>query len=318
MGSREFRTIAKQIELLEQRGMTFGDKAAAAKHLEHISYYRLKGYWWDMQEDCHLHHFAQGSSFEEVILRYSFDKELRPILFNAIESIEIALRTTLIYQLSCKYGGLFYENSALFSNAEQHAQIIEVLHNDFLRSNEIFAKDFKKKYGQFVDLNCVALSRSPEAWIKFEVATFGTLSKLYKNLEHQLPEKSRIANVFGLNSHSDLSSWLEAISNLRNIVAHHSRVWNRVMVKRLVKVNNARNTWLVKPMTESQERKAFHVISAMLYLCNAIEDGEQFRAAILTLFQRYPSVLSEKLGFGSTLADEPLWCNSGVRSNAGM
>lgn len=192
------------------------------------------------------------------------------------------------------------------------------MRNDFLRSNEIFAKDFKKKYGQFVDHNCVALSRSPEAWIIFEVATFGTLSKFYKNLGHQLPVKSRIANVFGLNRHSELSSWLEAISNLRNIVAHHSRVWNRVMVKRLVKVNNARNTWLVKPMTESQERKAFPVISAMLYFCNAIEDGEQFRAAIRTLFQRYPSVFSETLGFGSALVDEPLWCNSGVRGNAGM
>ncbi len=307
MGGREFRTVAQQIELLEHRGMRFSDKEVAKKHLEHISYYRLKGYWWDMQTDPHSHIFAQDASFDEVIRRYSFDKELRPILFNAIESIEIALRTTLVCQLSSEYGGLFYENNTLFSDAIQHSKIIEVLRGDFLRSNEIFAKDFKKKYGKSTDHKCVDLSRSPEAWIIFEVATFGTLSKLYKNLKHQLPAKSRIANTFGLNIHSDLSSWLEAISNLRNIVAHHSRVWNRVMVKRLTKVSKVRNTWLVKSMTESQEKKAFHVISAMLYLCNAIEDGEQFRAAILALFQRYPSVLREGLGFCNTWADEPLW-----------
>jgi len=55
-----------------------------------------------------------------------------------------------------------------------------------------------------------------------EVATLGDLSKLYRNIDHQLPAKSRIANEFGLNIHSDLASWLEAIAYLRNIVAHHS------------------------------------------------------------------------------------------------
>lgn len=72
--------------------------------------------------------------------------------------------------------------------------------------------------------NVYLLPNKPDAWIIFEVATFGTLSKIYKNLNHQLPEKARIANEFGLNMHTELSSWLEAISYLRNIVAHHSRV----------------------------------------------------------------------------------------------
>lgn len=62
---------------------------------------------------------------------------------------------------------------------------------------------------------------NPDAWMIFETATFGTLSKMYKNLLNQSPLKSRIANEFGLYSARELSSWLEAISVLRNIIAHH-------------------------------------------------------------------------------------------------
>ena len=36
---------------------------------------------------------------------------------------------------------------------------------------------------------------------------------------------SKKTNEFGLYSSKDLSSWLEAISVLRNAVAHHSRLW---------------------------------------------------------------------------------------------
>lgn len=59
---------------------------------------------------------------------------------------------------------------------------------------------------------------NPDAWMIFETATFGTLSKMYKNLKNQSPLKSRIANELGLYSSKDLSSWLEAISVLRK---HH-------------------------------------------------------------------------------------------------
>lgn len=80
----------------------------AVRYLNHISYFRLKGYWRDMQTDRVNHIFAPNSCFEDVIERYSFDRQLRLILFDAIEFIEIALRTKLIYHLSQAYGGLWY------------------------------------------------------------------------------------------------------------------------------------------------------------------------------------------------------------------
>jgi abortive infection bacteriophage resistance protein len=93
-------SVANQIALLKQRGMLFRDETTAPHFLENISYYRLKGYWWDMQTDFSLHTFKSNTYFEDIIDRYNFDRHLRLILFDAIERIEISLRTKLIYHMS--------------------------------------------------------------------------------------------------------------------------------------------------------------------------------------------------------------------------
>ena len=111
---------------------------------------------------------------------------------------------------------------------------------------------------------------NPDAWIILESATFGTLSKMYKNLKSQLPERAAIANDLGLYSAKELSSWLEAISVLRNIIAHQSRLWNRNLAKQVTNLKGHRDKWLLNPLTDNQKKKPYGVISAMLYLCNAV------------------------------------------------
>ena len=120
--------------------MIIEDEEFARLHLSHVSYYRLKGYWWDMQKDKNRHIFMEESRFEDVISRYFFDKELRLILFDAIETIEIALRTKMIYHLSQSFGGLFYTDKKLFVNESLHQQHIEDLMSEFMRSGEVFIK----------------------------------------------------------------------------------------------------------------------------------------------------------------------------------
>ena len=308
MANKASRSIRDQIELLKQRGMIIHDQKAAALHLSCISYYRLKGYWWEMQCDKDRHLFAEGACFEAVIAHYLFDKELRLILFDAIESIEIALRTKMIYHLSQSYGGLFYTDSSLFVDESLYRQHLRDLKEEFMRSGEVFAKEYKRKYGIWERGCCVALAEQPDAWIVFEVATFGTLSKMYKNLRHQLSEKSRIANDFGLNRHNELSSWLEAISYLRNIVAHHSRVWSRNMVKRPMEIKKPKGTWLSRPLPEAGKKKPYFIITAMLYLCNAIHTGGTYKQKILALIKKNPEIPIFRLGFLDHWEDEPIWC----------
>lgn len=111
----------------------------------------------------------------------------------------------------------------------------------------------------------------------------------------------------GLNLHSELSGWLEAISYMRNIIAHHSRVWSRNMVKRPCEIRNPRMAWLSRPLTEVQQKKPFYVITAMLYLCNAIDEGHTFKEKLLALFKEYADVPIYKIGFFNRWEEEPIW-----------
>jgi len=290
--------ITDLIELLKSRGMLFRDEVSAVHFLENISYYRLKGYWWDMQYDKVNHIFNPESWFEDVLNRYNFDRHLRLILFDAIERIEIALRAKMIYHLSLNYGGLWYLNSILFDDLNKHKQHIADLRDEFNRSQEIFIKDQKLRYP----------NSDADAWKILEVASFGTISKLYKNLKHQLPEKAGIANGMGLNLHSELSSWLEAIAYIRNIIAHHSRLWNRNMVKKPIdNLNNPIGKWFTNSLNPVQSKKPFLIISCMLYLCNEVSPNHQIKTQLLKLFNSNPTIPVYKSGFLNNWQNEPIW-----------
>jgi len=295
--NQESRTIAEQIALLKSRGMLMKDEQKAAFCLGYISYFRLKGYWRDMQPDRANHIFAPNSYFEDVIAYYNFDRQLRLILFDAIEFIEIALRTKLIYHLSQAYGGLWYLNDNLVIDKIKHQETLADLQNELARTGEDFVKDFRRKHA----------NDTPDIWLILEVATFGTLSKIYNNLQHQLPAKSLIANEFGLNSVNDLISWLASISYLRNVIAHHSRVFGRDILKRPVLPRSPRNQWLQFGITPIQEKKPFVVISTMVYLCNAINPDNEIKNKLLSLFNSNPNIPIYKMGFFNNWQNEPLW-----------
>ncbi|MFY8020916.1 MAG: Abi family protein [Bacteroidia bacterium] len=300
-------TIAEQLALLKQRGLLFQNEKIASQYLKNISYYRLKGYWWDMQEDTALHYFKSNSYFEDVIRRYNFDRQLRLILFDAIERIEIGLRTKMTYQLSHSFTGLWYLDTSIFEDTSHtingirksiHLHTLDELKKEFNRSQEVFIKDHRNRFPNL----------DADAWKIMEVASLGTLSKLYKNLQHQLPEKSRIAKEMGLNLHSELSSWLESITYVRNIIAHHSRLWNRNMVKRPVEhLNNPSGNWFTHPLVQSQSKKPYLIISCMIYLCNHLSPEHPIKTKILELISKNPNLPVYKLGFINDWRNEPLW-----------
>ena len=307
MANKPAISINNQIALLKHRGMFFKDEASAVNFLKNISYYRLKGYWWDMQDDKALHTFQKNTYFEDIIERYNFDRHLRLILFDAIERIEIALRTKMIYHMSLKYGGLWYLDTNLFEGQtitinnitkSIHQHTIDELRKEFSRSQEIFIKDHRNRYP----------TQDADAWKILEVASLGTLSKLYKNIQHQLPEKSNIAKEMGLNLHSELSSWLESITYVRNIIAHHSRLWSRSMVKTPIeKIRNPLGNWFANTLSPVQTKRPFLIISCLIYLCDFVTPGHHIKSKILDLFNNNPNTPIHKLGFLNNWNKEPIW-----------
>ncbi|HBF22073.1 MAG TPA: CAAX protease [Cryomorphaceae bacterium] len=296
--SKPALSIADQVALLQSRGLQFRDPQNAPHFLSNISYYRLKGYWWNTQADRVQHTFQPGTYFEDIVDRYNFDRHLRLILFDAIERIEIALRTQMIYHLSHAHGPLWYQDVSLFSNSTRHANNLSSLMREFGYSQELFIQDHKSRYPH----------NDPDAWKIMEIASMGTLSKFYKLLKHNLPAKAAIANGMGLNLHTELSSWLEAITYVRNIVAHHSRLYSRDMVKRpVITLNNPQGAWLNNPLAEVQKKKAFLIISSMLYICNKVTPGHHIQSGIKKLITDNPSIPVYKFGFMNDWDQQDLW-----------
>jgi len=96
-------SIPEQIDILKSRGLIIDNEELTILYLSNVSYYRLGEYWFSMQSDKENHIFKDGAVFSDVIFLYEFDRELKILLFDVIERIEISLRTKLIYHLSHEY-----------------------------------------------------------------------------------------------------------------------------------------------------------------------------------------------------------------------
>ena len=297
MANKAPKTVEEQIALLKERGMLFHNEANAPHFLKNISYYRLKGYWWEMQSDKVEHKFNDYSYFEEVIDLYNFDRHLRLLMFDAIERIEVALRTKLIYQLSLSYGPLCYIDYSIFSDKNKQKSITDHLNIEIARSKEQFILDHNKNHK----------NELPEAWKALEVASLGTLSKLYKNLAHQLPEKSKIAIEFGFNSHKDFSSFLKATTVIRNVIAHHSRLWNNNITTKYLWPKNLKNQPITYIPDENQRAKLFSLLSLTLYTIAYISPGNSIKDKFFKLVNEYPNVPVHKMGFPANWRTQPIW-----------
>lgn len=299
------RSVEEQLNILRKRGMEFNDEKLAKFYLERVSYFRLKYYWVDMIDE-EVDDFKENSYFENVIERYEFDRSLRHILFKGIELLEIGLRTKIITSMSLETNsGLWYIDSNLFENKEYHKDFVLDLKYEFGRSTDPFARDYIRDHEAWNEDSLGG--DNPDAWMILETATFGTLSKMYKNLKAQSPLQASIANSFGLYSTRDFSSWLEAICVLRNVIAHHSRLWYRIFSKKPVNIKNCRDKWLAQDMTENQRKRVFGIISCLLYLCNAINPKNTMKEEIIKLFKDHPNVSIHMLGFSRDWQANPLW-----------
>lgn len=137
-------TIVEHIQQLRNRGLQINDEELAIHYLSHVSYYRLAGYWWPMQSNKETHNFKPDSKFEDVVSLYNFDRELRILLFDVIEKIEISLRTKLIYHLSHEFDPWWFQNTTIFQDSGALIDTLASLKEEVDRSKDAFIKEHKK------------------------------------------------------------------------------------------------------------------------------------------------------------------------------
>jgi abortive infection bacteriophage resistance protein len=252
-----------------------------------------------MQSDKVNHLFKPNNCFEDVIALYNFDRELRLLIFDVIERIEIGLRTRLVYHLSHEIDPWWFENVAHFKDSVMHPRVLISLDRELQQSKDTFIQEHYLKYHSD--------TRRPPAWKSLEVATFSTLSKLYGNLRPTIVSKRLIAAELHTVNDTYLPSWLQSITQIRNICAHHGRLWNKNLPGAPKLLPKPPAPWLLHVPPRSEFHKLYVHICCMKYLLDVISPGHHFTPKLSDLFVKYPNVDLFALGFNPNWRNEPLW-----------
>lgn len=294
--SKPSLSIADQIEKLKQRGLNISNEQKTAHYLSNISYYRLRAYTYPFQDNSNPNHpFKKEISFEDIIELYVFDRRLRLLVFNAIEKIEIALRTKIIYEFSLNHGSHWHEDANMYRNNYYFNKNINSLYEEVDRSSETFIVHYKNFY---------SIPAYPPAWMSLEVISMGLLSKLFGNLKKG-PEKKKVAKEFGLPNPMILESWMHAFAGLRNICAHHSRLWNRrfTIVPKIP--YNTDNTFIQN--TKIYDNKLYAQLCCINYITRNISPGSNFVPDLKKLLETCDLVDCKEMGFPESWKEEVIW-----------
>lgn len=260
-------------------------------------YFRLAGYALPLQINYNedgSHAFLPGVRFEDIVDLYVFDRKLRLLVIDALEKIEVAIRATISQSMSEKFGPHWYLSEAPFIPTFAYSAFLDRLKKDIVHDHarkparQTFIQHYYDKYSE---------PELPPSWMVFEVLSVGTVSKIFKNIarEHQKP----IARVYGLDT-GILASWLHALSYLRNLAAHHQRLWNR---KYTIKPAIAKKA----PVDLSQQDRFYAQAVMIQVLLRKISPGTIWGARLFDLFNEYPSIEIKRMGFPENWNTKDIW-----------
>ncbi len=206
-------TIDEQVARLSFRGLEITDSSHALHTLERISYYRLSAYWYPVKNADSS--FSAGANFDVALQLYEFDRHLRLLVMDAIERVEISLRTAITYTLSHTYGTFAHTNPDNSRRHFRHEQWIAKVEHDSKYAQEDFVSHYRNTYEGFPTL---------PLWMVTEVVSLGALSRLYEAMLHG--DQLKISSDYHIQP-IVLRTWLRTLTYIRNVCAHHYRLWNR-------------------------------------------------------------------------------------------
>ena len=291
---KPFLTFEQQADLLEQRGLTF-DRSMLITHLQDVGYYRLSGYWYPFKNEDDS--FIPGTTFETIWNNYTFDRQFRLIVLDAIERVEIYMRTQLAYLLAQSQGPFGYREKSNLPALDGGAyhKLLNRLAISYDRSKEQFIEHFRDKYGDVHDL--------PPYWMLVNVIDFGAMLTLYKSS----PDSVRKAVAKQLDVHeSVLESWLMTLNVVRNACAHHARLWNKRLGVRPKIPRRRKNPEWHDPYEVSGD-KMFGVLTVLSYLLERIAPDSQWRCRLFELLRARSAEEIAAMGFGGGWQLCPLW-----------
>lgn len=293
--TKQTLSITDQIARLKAQGLVVNDEELAAKVLGEISYFRFAAYLRPMEANKQTHQFKAGSTFENAVALYEFDNALRQLLFSAIQRIEVALRSRIIQHFSMRHGAFWFMQMPLHDSEHRFLENLNTLDREVTRSKEDFVKEHFRNYDK---------PEFPPAWKTLELASFGTLSKLYYNFADKKVKK-QVAHSFNLPQHEVLESWMRSLAALRNHCAHHARLWNRYLNATPQLNVRLRGLWITNHQVDSN--KLYAILCCIAYWLDAMQRGDGFKDQLTQLLDDYPMVDTSAMGFPADWQEEPLW-----------
>jgi len=238
---KPWRSFEDQLSILKGRGLQVDNEPAALNYLERLGYYRLSGYLYPFRDFVitknadgkltgtkRVDNYMAGSHFEDAVQLYVFDKKLRLLALDALERIEMSVRVDVAHLLgerdihAHEVPSIFFKDFAERvipkSGKTAHQEWLESYQKNLNRSGNVeFVKHYLEKYGQL------------PIWVSSEIWDFGMLSKLFAGMYRT--DQNVIASKYGAKDGFELSGWLRGLNYVRNVSAHHSRLWNSNMLE---------------------------------------------------------------------------------------
>jgi len=290
---KPYQSPEQLIDLLKNRGLEIENTEAAILCLKQVGYYRLSGYGLQFRikdpsgkltED-----FLPGTKFETLTDLYDFDRQLRLLLLDAIERIEVAFRSRLNDTLAARHGAHWFMEPVHFSDKTDkktgrrlfdHTEFLSKAYEEARRNKESLpVRHYFSRYGD---------PPLPSCWMLGEVLSMGTWSKVYGMLAERADQKP-VADAFR-SSPPELASWIHALTNLRNTCAHHNRLWDRVFVCRPSKKGNLENIIV-------ENDRLFAQIATAFYCLSSVQPESQWLTKLEGLLYEYSHIPWNPMGF---------------------
>lgn len=280
---KQILTVEEQIQTYVDAGMEIASHDEVKNALTTIGYYRLRGYSFQLYDNA-AKKYIPGTKFEDILKLYRFDQKLSNMIFSMISKIEVALRVRLVEALLVYKDALILQDSSIFKDKKRYWQNMSVVASEIARSNDVFIQhNFENHEGEV------------PVWAAAEVLSFGTLSKIIKNLktgkgsaytvlagnyQYISPKGNRVSP-----SQKMLASWVQSVAVLRNMCAHNSRIYNRT-------IHTTPEILDIDKITPPPVHNGlYQILLAMKYLRVSDEEWKIFADGLEQLFEDDKSVI---------------------------
>ncbi|HEY5894836.1 MAG TPA: Abi family protein [Chthoniobacterales bacterium] len=286
-----------QADLLISRGLE-ADRDQLIRRLRATSYFRLSGYLYPFRVPG-ADELRPGTTLDQIWKLYNFDQRLRTLLLDAIEAIEVHVRTQLAYHFAHDFGPFAYHEAGNFPNLSREGftlwqRKLEDQVQRSLKSHEEFLVHFFNKYGDE--------HTRPPIWMLVELMDFGATLTFFRGVNDDI--KKRIATESGMPDRV-LQSWLLSLNTVRNRCAHHLRLWNWQLGNPvLLPGRNKHPVW-------HYPRLANNRIGIILTLCRAylnhISPANRWTSRVFALFDEFSAQPLAPMGLPPNWREHPLW-----------